>query len=276
MKKFLKGFFKTILAMTLVFCLFLVGVVAFVAESAEEFFAFRKDNVIEYFLNREDGISHFEMVKCVYTAYVTTIEAANKYPDNPMLEDAYKHYTWNYESTRLIGAEKTKLITDNHEIALSIRGRVDETFDSFLNEFEKEGGFLKLVAMPKAMIATINILPSIRSGVVADSRNADPSSVRDYYSSATIMDFYNNEVGRGDSLAYPDVSRSDAFKMRSSSNTIVLTYENLNDMYNDYTLDYVRNKICYWVSWLIRGRYASPLKCKIGKREVLILIIFER
>ena len=144
-----------------------VNDVVYVADSPSEFFKLRKDNAIEFVLNREDDVSYLELLKSVYCAYVTTVEASKNFGSDPMMEDAYKHYTWNYESTNLIGEEKTKIITDNHEMALSIRGKVNEYYESTLDGYKNEIWWFPYT---RAIIKTSKMAPEIRKEFVEESR----------------------------------------------------------------------------------------------------------
>lgn len=247
-KRFFKLIFDIIIALLIATAVVAVFVVVYVAESPQEFYLLRKDNLVEYVLNREDDISYIDMTKNVYCAYVTTVEASTNFGYDPMLEDAYKHYTWNYESTKMIGEEKTKLISDNHEMALSIRDRVSDFYHNALKAYEDQGRWFPHL---RALINTRSAIPLIRKQFVEDSKRDGAANIQNYYSSATIMDFWNNELGRLDYLASDgSVTRSEAFNKSILDKSLIETYSGLDPNYNNYTLLYVTNEIDYWVSWL--------------------------
>lgn len=244
---FFKKLFKLILdilfALIIATVVVAVGVVVYVAESPEEFFELRGDNLVEFVLNKEDDISLFEMGQSVYCAYVTTVEASKNFGNDPMMEDAYKHYTWNYESTGLLGEEKTKLITDNHEMALSIRGRVKEYFDESLKIYKKNIWWFPYT---RSAIKTAKAIPEIRKEFVYESRLVSPDNIQDYYTPATIMDFWNNEMGRSDYISCDgDLTRPEAFTKAISKGRLIETYATFDPAYNIYALDYVTNDIDY-------------------------------
>lgn len=244
MIKFIKKLFILIFDLLLVCIISLIVVAAISADSVEEFFEYRKNNVVEYILNREDGVSHFDMCKSTYAAFITILDSKIIYTNEPMLEDAYRHYTWSFETSKLIGEEKTKLITDNHEMALTTRVMAEEQFETLYNEYRSEG-LIKIKAAWRALDETFDMIPDLRSSFVNDSRNASESEIRNFYSSASIMDLYNNEAGRIDGCNCAELERAEAFNNELSSNNIVTSYDNLDSVYNAYMLDYVRNKINY-------------------------------
>ncbi|PAD71690.1 hypothetical protein CHH67_24055, partial [Paenibacillus campinasensis] len=76
----------------------------------------RKGNYIEGVLDRDEGLSALDITKIGFIhANTAREEALKKYPNDVMLRDAYRHFTWNYIATKDVGAIKTRTATINHE-----------------------------------------------------------------------------------------------------------------------------------------------------------------
>lgn len=244
-KKFFVGLLKLVLCFVIVSALFLVGVVIYFSDSPKEFFILRKDNAVEYVLNKEDGVTFGEMAKSVYASYLATVEARTAFPSEPMLDDAYKHFTWSYETTRLIGEEKAKLITDNHEMALSLREALAEKYRADKISYLNESGIGKYFATPRAIKSTLKAAADIRRDYTANAKRATVSNINDFYSDATIMDFYNNESGREYAFYDESLIRSEVFCKALEQGQIMKSWDNLSEKDYEYAVNYAINQIDY-------------------------------
>lgn len=157
-------------------------------------FELRTANLIEYVLDKEDDVNSYEVVRAAMIAAKRTTIARCMY-DDTLKEDAYRHFTWNYEGSKKLGLDTMKIITDNHEIAFKIR---KDVYSYLKNQF----GFYTSGTLKEKILSPYLTIKDVKKYALEKKEeylneitllDCDISEIVDGY---TAMDYINNYYGR--------------------------------------------------------------------------------
>ncbi|MFE1630757.1 hypothetical protein ACFLFF_28850 [Brevibacillus reuszeri] len=152
----------------------------------------RQGNVIEAFLNEDEGLTISQMSRLKDYADEARDTAAKYYKNDSMLRDAYRHFLWNYlgANDSRLGQTKTRVATTNHEWGLILRQDALDYYDQRL-EYYTDLGLNGLEAMGPAFGDTLNRLPRMKRNKITSY-----SEFKQVADDSNVMDWNNNYYGR--------------------------------------------------------------------------------
>ncbi|TPG87917.1 hypothetical protein EEL32_10880 [Brevibacillus laterosporus] len=167
--------------------------------------ALRQGNVIEAFLNEDEGLGLRDMKRIKEYGDEAKDTAKKYYKNDSQLEDAYRHFLWNYLSVNdsRLGKVKTRVATTNHEWGLLLRNDALDYYGESLSTLIKMG-MSSNAAISAAFADTLNELPKMKKKKISSF-----SDFKRYVDDANVMDWNNNEFGRYYSYIK---DKDDAFK----------------------------------------------------------------
>ncbi|SEM24756.1 hypothetical protein SAMN04488688_110158 [Paenibacillus sp. cl141a] len=181
----------------------------------------RKGNYIEGVLDRDEGLSATDIAKIGLThANKARDEALKKYPNSSdvMLRDAYRHFTWNYLSTKDVGAIKTRTATINHEWGLVLLNPVINYYNNRYNYYVGNGSG---AAGYDAFIDTTLYIPNLKFQLILVCQ-ANIDTFKGFFDNANIMDLHNNVYGRAYAASHPSGYDS-AFTSAKNAGDLILS-----------------------------------------------------
>jgi hypothetical protein len=191
----------------------------------------RTGNLIESTLDAEEGMSLYEMSKlAVIHAKKAKKEAKEEYPNNYMLEDAFRHFAWNNLSAKDIGVVKTRTGTINHEWGMLMINPMISHFDDKYEEYSSQG---LSNAADKALADTINYIPTYKYYAIKVCKKSY-GYFKSEFDDSNIMDLHNNCFGRAYSQNYSNLSYREAFRKAKSKNELILDEDDVTNGNYDY------------------------------------------
>lgn len=154
----------------------------------------RTGNVIEQTLNSDEGFTASQLASAVTCATDAKAAANILYPSNPDLNDAYRHYYWNYSMKTVMSKTKARTAGNNHEWGLVILTPVLNTYDQLYYDYINQG-YSSNTAAGYAFSGTLIEIPEMKyyTYLVCDSSY---SSFLGFFDDDNIMDLTNNCYGR--------------------------------------------------------------------------------
>ncbi|MCQ2979445.1 MAG: hypothetical protein MJ245_06590 [Clostridia bacterium] len=220
--KFLWKVIKKLIVITSVFAIIgtLVWILFFSA-SFKEWCELRMCNVVEYQLDKDDGISNWEMIKFSSSAAFNTLNARLNF-DDTMTEDAFRHFSWNNNGVRDIGYDHVKIMADNHEYAFKITGDVLAIYEHQKDVYKCcDSKWKRFFAEFYAFRDAKNESCAVRRNYVQTILN-DKDNVSNYIDGYTVMDLWNNNVGRIYGNDHPELSPLEAFLDAKENGLVIL------------------------------------------------------
>jgi len=164
----------------------------------------RKGNFIESILDIDEEMTDSQIYKVgVKHANTARSAALKRYPNDIMLADGFRHFTWNYLAARDVGAKATRTATINHEWGILLitpsTKYFQERYEYYKSKNHKSPG-------NAALIDTTAYLPTLKRNVVLLSEN-NYSFFKGFFKKSNIMDLHNNCYGR----AYASSNKADGF-----------------------------------------------------------------
>jgi hypothetical protein len=193
----------------------------------------RQANYIETILDLDEGITATQITKVVVTHANTAKSAAKSaYPNDSQKEDAFRHYAWNFLSTKdsTIGKIKTRTITINHEWGLVLLTPVLNYYDSQYQTYLSSGE-TQTSAANKAFADVTLWIPDLKYQLVILCQNS-LSTFKALFSAGNIMDLYNNCYGRSGPENYPNKTYAQAFNLDYSS--LILSEATVTNYFYSY------------------------------------------
>lgn len=190
----------------------------------------RQGNFIEGILDTDEGMTSSQ----IFTLGTTTANsakniAAAQYPNDAMLQDAYRHFTWNYISVfnSSLGIYPTYIGTVNHEWGLILLNPLTNYYDSQYQSYLNEG-YASNQSAVWAFSDAINYIPIMKSQLVVYCKNGY-SFFSGLMSSGNIMDFMNNFEGRYYALGDSTSNCKGAFDRAISAGVIIKSESSVGD-----------------------------------------------
>lgn len=193
----------------------------------------RQGNYIETILDLDEGITTTQLTTvAVLHANTAKSAAASTYPNDSSKEDAFRHYAWNFISTKdtTIGKIKTRTITINHEWGLVLLTPVLNYYDSQYKKYITEG-YSANTASNKAFADATLWIPDLKYQLVLLCQNS-LSTFKGLFTVGNIMDLYNNCYGRSGPESHPNKTYSQAFFLDYSS--LILSESSVTNYYYNY------------------------------------------
>lgn len=157
----------------------------------------RAGNFIEGILDDNEGMTASQ----IYALGVTTANsarsiAAAQYPKDVMLQDAYRHFTWNFISTfnSSLGMYPTYIGTVNHEWGLLLLEPMTNYYDSQYQSYLSDG-YSSENSSVWAFSDTVDYIPIMKEQIVSYCK-AGYSFFSGFMDASNIMDLINNFEGR--------------------------------------------------------------------------------
>lgn len=183
-------------------------------ERSFEYNDLRRGNGIELVLDLDEGLDMKDIAKIGVTiAGKARNEATEKYPDDLMLRDAFRHFTWNYLGANEIGVKKTRTATINHEWGMLILSPVKKYLSETYEDYKKDGYSTKR-AKQKAVAKTMRFIPDFKDKTIRICKK-NYKFFKGIFSGSNIMDLHNNCYGRAYSKKVKD-DYEKAFKKAKS------------------------------------------------------------
>ncbi|WDF51052.1 hypothetical protein PQ460_00955 [Paenibacillus sp. KACC 21273] len=186
----------------------------------------RKGNFIEGILDIEEGLSNSQIAKIGVTHANTARSAALKrYPNNLMLADGFRHFTWNYLAARDVGAVATRTATINHEWGILLLTPATNYYSERYNYYKGKNNNAPGNA---ALIDTTAYLPELKQNLVLLSKN-DYSFFKGYFKKSNIMDLHNNCYGRSYAASNKPDGFDKVYSMAREKQQIILSEASVTD-----------------------------------------------
>lgn len=162
----------------------------------------RKANYIETILDINEGLTDIQIAKIggVHATKARNL-ALEKYPsaNHVMLRDGYRHFGWNYLSTKDVGAVATRKATNNHEWGLALLDPVLNYYDQRIAYHTNKGS--SAIAF-NAFNDTTMWIPHLKQNMIFLCEGSY-SFFKGFFTVANIMDFHNNVYGRAYAATHP-------------------------------------------------------------------------
>lgn len=176
----------------------------------------------------DEGMTETEIFKVGFTHANAARDAALvEYPNDVMLSDAFRHFSWNHMSTSdlTVGKLKTRTATINHEWGLLL-------LNPILNYYDDQYNYYVSINDPdaanKAFADSTLYIPNLKHDLVIISESSF-SFFKGYFSVSNIMDLHNNVYGRAYPEKEPLLDYRDAFYMAKNNNELILDEVDVND-----------------------------------------------
>jgi len=189
----------------------------------------RQGNLIELTLDLDEGLSESDFLRIFSHAKDAKKIASNEYPNDRDLEDALRHFSWNFLSVKdsKIGTSKTRTATINHEWGLVLLKPVLNNYDKKYDEYIKDG-YSEQKAASNALADTIIFIPYIKDMTVRACKKSY-DFFKSIFSEDEIMDLHNNCYGRAYASEYPRYSALDAFNHAKRNDKLILRARNVTN-----------------------------------------------
>lgn len=187
----------------------------------------RQGNLIELTLNIDEGLSNSEIARILSHASTAKKISANEYPSNADLQDALRHFSWNFlgvNDSRL-GTYKTRTATINHEWGRMLIDVVVKKYDEKYNEYRRAGQSERSAAS-NALADAIIFIPYIKYNTVRVCQSSY-DFFRGIFSDDDIMDLHNNCYGRAYASNYPSYTALSAFNLSRQRGELILSSRNV-------------------------------------------------
>jgi len=185
----------------------------------------RSGNLIESVLDADEGMDTSEILDLFDAADTARDAAEDKYPNDEMLEDAYRHFAWNHIASRDIGTSATETGTTNHEWGLLLLDPISNYYRNQYNDYIIDN-YTEEEAAEMAYGDAINEISPMKADLVAIFRSSY-SVFKGYLEVGNIMDLNNNYYGRYYSSTYS--SYDTAFTVAKNANYLILSESSVTD-----------------------------------------------
>lgn len=182
----------------------------------------RQGNLIELTLNIDEGLSESDFLRIMSHVKKAKRLSSDEYPNNYDLQDALRHFSWNFLSVddSKIGTYKTRTATINHEWGLVLLKPVLNKYDREYNNYIKDG-YSERKAASNALGDTIVFIPYIKDMTIRTCKKSY-DFFQSIFSEAEIMDLHNNCYGRAYASEYPRYSALEAFNKARRKDDLIL------------------------------------------------------
>ncbi|WP_405081749.1 hypothetical protein ACI48J_03750 [Paenibacillus chitinolyticus] len=189
----------------------------------------RQGNFIETILDLNEGMNDLQISEVVLNGNIAKSAAKQQYPNDSQLEDAFRHYSWNFISTKdsIVGKIKTRTATINHEWGLRLVNPALSVFNEGYEKYVKQGKPSD-TASNAAMNDVIQWAPGFKENCITAAKSSY-SFFKGFFSVANIMDLSNNVWGRSGPTDYPGASYTSAFLQDKGKNNLILNEAYVGD-----------------------------------------------
>lgn len=192
--------------------------------SSVTFSAFYSDSVeLANVLSAYDGVSTANLATIMYHGNLAQSDAENR-----IFDDAYRHSTWNFRATKVLGASTVRTYTINYEWA----NQLVDTWKNYYNErynyyFSKYYAFIVSGAMD---VSSILLMASADADdYICEYKRVLQNSCRNSYTTFTqtfnndnIMDWWNNKIGRDYGTNYPSYAPITMYTSALNNDELIL------------------------------------------------------
>ncbi len=189
----------------------------------------RKGNYIEGLLNVDEGMTTVEMTLIVAHAVRAKDASKDEYPNDSMLEDAFRHFSWNHMCTSddNIGKTKTRTATINHEWGPIL---VQPAINIYTRKYEDyiASGHTDQEAATRAFNSTIVAIPRFKQDTILVCE-ANYSFFKGIFGVSHIMDLHNNCYGRAYPASDPSLDYREAFHKSRRAGELILDEKDVNN-----------------------------------------------
>jgi len=193
----------------------------------------RAGNFIEGVLDLDEGLTSTEIYKIGVTYANQARDAALKeFPNNTMLQDAFRHFSWNYISTGGVGALKTRTATINHEWGMLILDPVTNYYTDKYNTYRSQG-YSDYAAANKAFSDAVTYIPYLKYQLVEICKSSY-SFFKSFFMISNIMDLHNNCYGRAYYSKMPSAGYKTAFYTAKNKGELILSESSVGDYQYKY------------------------------------------
>ncbi|WP_024833876.1 hypothetical protein [Ruminiclostridium josui] len=190
----------------------------------------REGNFIEGILDDDEGMTASQ----IYALGITTANsarsiAASQYPNDVMLQDAYRHFTWNFISTfnSSLGMNPTYIGTVNHEWGLLLLEPMTNYYDSQYQSYISDG-YSSENSSVWAFSDTVNYIPIMKETIVRYCK-AGYSFFSGFMDASNIMDLTNNFEGRYYTFNFSASNYKGAFDKAIADGAIIKSESSVGD-----------------------------------------------
>jgi Holliday junction resolvase RusA-like endonuclease len=193
----------------------------------------RAANFMEGVLDLDEGLTSTEIYKIGVTYANQARDAALKeFPSNVMLQDAFRHFSWNYISTGGVGALKTRTATINHEWGILILEPVTNYYTNRYNTYRSQG-YSDYNAANKAFSDAVAYIPDLKYQLVTICKSSY-SFFKSFFTVSNIMDLHNNCYGRAYYGKMPNAGYKTAFYTAKNKGELILSESSVGDYQYKY------------------------------------------
>ena len=187
---------------------------------------------LEALLCTNDGLSLLDIYAIGFThANAARNEALDLYEDQgptvEMKRDAFRHMTWNFRSLKDVGESKTRIATINHEWAYVILPAVtqyeDEQFDYYFDLYYNQilWGLITVTDINNMAKAAADAYAITYRDELIEECKDSLSVFNATFGNSSIMDFWNNKVGRDYAKSHPDSTTNTVFTLAWNANKLI-------------------------------------------------------
>lgn len=189
----------------------------------------RAGNFIEGILDDDEGMTASEIYALKKTADSARSIAASQYPKDVMLQDAYRHFTWNFISTfnSSLGINPTYIGTVNHEWGLLLLEPMTNYYDSQYQSYISDG-YTSENSSVWAFSDAINYIPIMKETIVRYCK-AGYSFFSGFMDASNIMDLTNNFEGRYYTFNFSASNYKGAFDKAIKDGVIIKSESSVGD-----------------------------------------------
>ena len=187
---------------------------------------------LEALLCTNDGLSLLDIFAIGFThANAARDEAIDLYEDQgktvEMKRDAFRHMTWNFRSLKDVGESKTRIATINHEWAYVILPAVtqyeEEQFDYYFDLYYNQimWGLITVTDINNMAKAAADAYAIAYRDELIEECKDSLSVFNATFENSSIMDFWNNKVGRDYAKSHPNSTTDEVFTLAWNANKLI-------------------------------------------------------
>lgn len=184
----------------------------------------RTGNVIEFSLNAAEGMTNKQQATAVNQGSVAKNLSEDQYPKDDNLQDAYRHYSWNWLMSKNLNKNKARTAANNHEWGLILIDPVLKIYEQKYTLYISQGKTVSKAAAA-ALVDALAYAPNAKSSVISQVRN-NYSKFKTFFTNDNIMDLVNNCYGRA---AYPAKSYFSGFINDLDSGNLIKAASKVKD-----------------------------------------------
>ena len=193
----------------------------------------RQANFIEGILDVDENLSESDITIILINSSIARKFANKTYPNDSMLADALRHFSWNNNCVKDVGTTKTRTATINHEWGIIM---LQPMLNYYENRYQKYVSDGSNNPANKALADVVSYIPMCKEYTIAvckDETNGY-AAFKALFSASCIMDLHNNCYGRAYASTNSDLTAKEAFDIAKKNNELILSESNVGDAQYDY------------------------------------------